>query len=91
MADIASAARALDDAITAKWSTPEAQSDADALAAAFAELEGKLAESEDETAARLGVKSAAEVVDEARSEDGRITELLNQSLGERRGSRPWSA
>ena len=65
--------------------------DADELAAAFAELERKLAESEDQTSARLGVKSAAEVVDEARLQDGRITELLNQSLGERRGSRPWSA
>ena len=76
---------------TESWSTPEAQTDADELAAAFAELERKLAESEDETSARLGVKSAAEVVDEARLQDSRITELLNQSLGERRGSRPWSA
>ena len=89
--EIAAAARAYDDAVAESWSTPEAQTNADELAAAFAELERKLAESEDETSARLGVKSAAEVVDEARLQDGRITELLNQSLGERRGSRPWSA
>ena len=91
MTDLAASAAAFDEAVDAAWSTPEAQSDADALAAAFAEIESKLSESEDQTAARLGVKSAAEVVDEARSEDGRITELLNQSLGEQRGSRPWSA
>eukprot|EP01043_Picozoa_sp_COSAG02_P022981 COSAG02_NODE_1213_length_13858_cov_15.407079_2_plen_387_part_00 len=90
-AEIAAAARAYDNAVAERWSTPEAQTDADELAMAFAELESKLAESEDQTSARLGVKSAAEVVDEARLQDGRITELLNQSLGERRGSRPWSA
>jgi len=74
----------------AAWSTPEAKADVDSLHEIMSSLEGRLAESEGETAARLGVKSAAEVVDDARVQDSRITELLETSLG-RRGSRPWSA
>lgn len=39
MTDVAAAAQSYDAQVAENWSTPEAQSDADALAAAFAEIE----------------------------------------------------